>query len=58
MHYPQLRLRRRRSTPAIRELLQETRIHIEDLIYPLFVCAGTNKREPVEARLQQLWRLT
>lgn len=49
MQYPQLRLRRRRSTPAIRDLLQETRIHIEDLIYPLFVCPGTNLREPVEA---------
>lgn len=49
MHFPQLRMRRRRSTPAIRELLQETRIHIEDLIYPLFVCAGTNRRVPIEA---------
>lgn len=49
MHYPLVRLRRRRSTPAIRELLQETRVHVEDLIYPLFVCPGTNCREPIEA---------
>mgnify|MGYP000898985335 CR=1 FL=1 len=49
MQYPQLRLRRRRSNQSIRELLQETRIQIEDLIYPLFVCAGANRRQPVES---------
>jgi porphobilinogen synthase len=49
LQYPQLRLRRRRSNQSIRELLQETRIQIEDLIYPLFVCAGANRRQPVES---------
>lgn len=49
MYYPQVRLRRRRLTPAIRELLQETRLCVQDLIYPLFVQPGTGSREQVEA---------
>ncbi len=49
MHYPQLRLRRRRKSFAIRKLLRETKVSVEDLIYPLFVCEGDNKKEPVDA---------
>lgn len=49
MYYPQVRLRRRRLNPAIRELLQETRLCVQDLIYPLFVQPGTGCREQVEA---------
>jgi porphobilinogen synthase len=49
LYYPQVRLRRRRLNPAIRELLQETRLCVQDLIYPLFVQPGTGCREQVEA---------
>ena len=40
------RHRRLRSTPAMRSLVRETMLHVEDLIYPLFVIEGENvKRE-------------
>ncbi len=47
MYYPQLRLRRLRQSPALRELVQETRLTVQDLIYPLFVCPGTGCKDPV-----------
>ncbi|WP_297131532.1 porphobilinogen synthase [Terrisporobacter sp.] len=40
------RLRRLRSTKAIRNLVRETKVQVEDLIYPLFIVDGENiKRE-------------
>ena len=40
------RPRRLRSTKAIRNLVRETKLQIEDLIYPLFIVDGENiKRE-------------
>lgn len=39
-YFPKVRLRRLRKNEAIRELLQETRISSNDLIYPLFVEEG------------------
>lgn len=49
MYYPQIRLRRRRLSPAVRKMLEETRLAVEELIYPLFVRSGTGIREPVES---------
>jgi len=43
------RMRRNRSTPAVRSLVRETVLRAEDLIQPLFVCAGEGKPEPVES---------
>jgi porphobilinogen synthase len=37
MTFPRTRLRRLRSTPAIRDLVQEVRLHPSDLIQPYFV---------------------
>lgn len=38
--------RRLRRTPALRSLVQETRLHVQDLIYPLFIVEGQGiKRE-------------
>ncbi len=45
--FPQVRLRRLRRTPAIREMVQETRLNVEDLIYPLFVQPGSGLKSPV-----------
>ncbi|HAA89583.1 MAG: Delta-aminolevulinic acid dehydratase [Thermoanaerobacterales bacterium 50_218] len=45
--FPQVRLRRLRRTPALRELVQETRLSVEDLIYPLFVQPGSGLKSPV-----------
>jgi len=40
------RPRRLRRTPAIRNLVRETHLHVSDLIYPLFIVEGENiKRE-------------
>ncbi len=49
MSFPSTRLRRLRRTPALRGLVRETALSAADLIQPLFVTAGTDLREPVEA---------
>ena len=41
------RLRRLRHTPAMRDLIRETRLTPEDFVQPLFVCAGQNVRREV-----------
>jgi porphobilinogen synthase len=41
------RPRRNRQTPAIRALVRETRIHVEDLIQPLFVKDGNGGPEEI-----------
>ena len=41
------RLRRLRRSPAMRELIRETRLTPEVLVYPLFVCAGSHVRREV-----------
>lgn len=43
------RLRRNRLSPAIRALVQETRLHPSDLVSPLFVMEGEGKRDPILA---------
>jgi len=42
-------MRRNRSSAAIREMLAESRVGVEDLIQPLFVRAGDGDPEPVES---------
>jgi len=41
------RHRRLRYTANMRALVRETHLHIEDLIYPIFVVEGEQKRNPV-----------
>ena len=43
------RPRRNRQSSAIRALVQETRLHPSDLIYPQFVVEGTGVREPIRS---------
>jgi porphobilinogen synthase len=45
--YPKVRLRRMRRDEFSRRLMRETRLAADDLIYPLFVLEGQNRREPV-----------
>ncbi|MGC2670209.1 MAG: porphobilinogen synthase [Candidatus Nitrosopolaris sp.] len=45
--YPVVRLRRLRTTPAIRDLLQETHLSVKDLISPIFVQERITKRETI-----------
>jgi len=49
MYYPSYRMRRLRRTPAIRNMLRETTLKMDDLIYPLFVIAGENVRNPISS---------
>jgi porphobilinogen synthase len=43
------RPRRLRRTPAIRRLVRETVLTVDDLIYPMFVMEGENTREEVSS---------
>ncbi|MGB7954648.1 MAG: porphobilinogen synthase [Candidatus Nitrosopolaris sp.] len=47
--YPVVRLRRLRTTPAIRDLLQETHLSVKDLISPIFVQERITKREIIQS---------
>ena len=47
MYYPSYRMRRLRRTPAIRRMLRETTLSVDDLIYPFFVIAGENIKNPI-----------
>jgi porphobilinogen synthase len=47
--FPATRLRRLRRTGALRGLVRETRLAAGDLILPLFVTHGSDRREPIAA---------
>ena len=53
--YPQTRLRRLRQTKAIRDLVSEHRLHVSDLIWPLFVIEGDGIQEPI-ASMPEVYR--
>ena len=55
--FPHTRMRRMRSSEFSRRLIQEQRLHIDDLIYPLFIIEGKNKRQTV-ASMPGIERLT
>lgn len=42
-------MRRLRSSGSIRSLVQETRLHAEQLVYPVFVIEGEQIKNPVES---------
>jgi porphobilinogen synthase len=47
MSYDRVRHRRLRGSAAIRALVRETRISIDQLIYPIFVTSGTNAKHEI-----------
>ncbi len=47
MGFPTIRMRRMRRTESVRRMVRETRLSVDDLIAPLFVCSGENVREPI-----------
>ncbi len=47
MSFPQRRLRRLRRTPALRRLVAETRLSVDDLVAPLFVREGIDEPQPI-----------
>ncbi len=46
-NFPHLRMRRMRFNEFSRRLMREHRLSTDDLIYPIFVTDGLNRREPV-----------
>jgi porphobilinogen synthase len=48
-HFPATRLRRLRASPALRNLVRETRLAADQLVLPLFVRAGKRLRQPVKS---------
>jgi len=49
MNFPATRLRRLRSTAAMRSLVRETHLEPSALIYPLFICEGEGVRREVSS---------
>jgi porphobilinogen synthase len=49
MSFPQRRLRRLRRTPALRRLVAETRLSVDDLVAPLFVREGIADPVPISS---------
>jgi porphobilinogen synthase len=49
MFYPATRLRRLRLNENIRNLVQESKVSLNDLIYPIFLIEGNKKSEEIES---------
>ncbi|GMU20199.1 MAG: delta-aminolevulinic acid dehydratase [Phycisphaerae bacterium] len=47
MGFPQVRLRRLRSHPTLRRMVRETRLSVDQIIYPLFVRPGSGVLSPI-----------
>jgi len=49
MAFPVTRLRRLRKNPILRKMVTETFVSKDDLVMPLFVCPGTNVKNPINS---------
>lgn len=49
MKYPITRLRRNRRSSAIREMVQENRLHPSDFIAPIFIMEGKDQKEEISS---------
>ena len=47
MPFPERRMRRLRRTPALRRLVAETHLSVDDLVAPLFVREGIDEPQPI-----------
>lgn len=47
--FPQTRMRRMRADPFSRRLMAETQLTVNDLIYPMFILEGNNRREVIQS---------
>ena len=45
LKYPKNRLRRTRQAKWIRNLIQESKLSVDDLVWPVFVCEGNNIKD-------------
>ena len=49
MAFPINRPRRLRTSKAMRRLVRQTTLSVDDLVYPLFTCPGKNVKDPIES---------
>ncbi len=49
MSYPTQRLRRLRLSKNLRRMVRETRLDVDDLVYPLFVVPGKNIKKEIQS---------
>ena len=47
MQFPEYRARRLRKNENFRRLIRETRLSVDDLVYPLFAVAGKSVKKPI-----------
>ena len=47
MNYPDYRPRRMRRTAGLRRMIRETRLSVDDFVYPLFVVPGSGVEKPI-----------
>lgn len=47
--FPEVRMRRLRMNPRLRDMVRETRLDVSDLIYPMFLDETIDKPRPVES---------
>jgi porphobilinogen synthase len=47
--FPNFRPRRLRQSPALRQLVRETRLSVQQLVLPYFICTGKRKRHAVKS---------
>ncbi|BDD03162.1 porphobilinogen synthase [Aureibacter tunicatorum] len=47
--HPHRRPRRNRKSPALRDMVEETRLSVKDMIFPMFLIEGQNKSEEVKS---------
>ena len=55
--FPSTRLRRLRQQGFMRDLLQNHQIHVNDLIYPIFIVDGERQRQAIPS-MPGVWRLS
>ena len=49
MDFPDIRMRRLRKSEGMRRLVRENALSVDDLVYPLFICPGTDIKKPIES---------
>ena len=49
MYYPDYRPRRLRKNENFRRMIRETKLSVDDLVYPLFVVPGKDKKIPIHS---------
>jgi len=49
MYFPSYRPRRLRKNENFRRMIRETKLSVDDLVYPLFVTSGKNVKKPINS---------